>query len=105
MQALHAEDKVISILAQRLELEFEEIEPTSKLIEDLGADDLDLAEIIMLVEEEFEIVISDEEVGLVKTVQDIVDLIEQATFAPEPNHGPTAETVETELHDPLHRCC
>ena len=53
----------------------EEIKATSSFIEDLGADSLDIVELVMAMEEEFEVEIPDEEAENIKTVQDAVNYI------------------------------
>lgn len=65
-------EKVKEILAKQLEISVDEINPTSSLTEDLGADSLDVVEIVMALEDEFEVEISDEETAKIKTVDDIV---------------------------------
>ncbi|ERJ12999.1 acyl carrier protein [Haloplasma contractile] len=70
-------DKVKQIIAEELSIEAEDIKLESKLQEDLGADSLDAVEIIMAIEEEFDIEIDDNEVVKIKTVKNIVDYIEQ----------------------------
>ena len=69
-------EKVIEILAEELDLDTEEIKAESSLQEDLGADSLDVVEIVMALEDEFDIEIPDEETGSIKRVQDIVNYIE-----------------------------
>jgi len=53
------------------------IKPDSKLIDDLGADSLDLCEVIFILEEKFDIEISDEETEIILTVGDVVKTIEE----------------------------
>ncbi len=69
------ERKVKSTIADRLGVPEAEIQPTSALVEDLGADSLDLVELVMAMEEEFEVEIPDDEVEKLKTVQDAVSYI------------------------------
>jgi acyl carrier protein len=69
------EQKVKSITADQLGVGEEEIKPTSSFIEDLGADSLDIVELVMAMEEEFEVEIPDEEAENIKTVQDAVNYI------------------------------
>ncbi len=64
------EQKVKNIIADQLGVGEEEIKPTSSFIEDLGADSLDIVELVMAMEEEFEVEIPDEEAENIKTVQD-----------------------------------
>lgn len=68
-------DKVIEMLASQLNIAKEKVEMNSKLIEDLGADSLDMVEMLMLVEEEFGMTIPDEDAMNFKTVEDIVNYI------------------------------
>ena len=69
------EQKVKNIIADQLGVGEEEIKPTSSVIEDLGADSLDIVELVMAMEEEFEVEIPDEEAENIKTVQDAVNYI------------------------------
>ena len=67
------------LVAEQLGVDNEKITPESSFIEDLGADSLDLVELIMALEEEFDIEIPDEIAANLKTVQDAMDYIEKAT--------------------------
>ncbi len=67
--------KVKGTIADRLGVADSEIQPTSALVEDLGADSLDLVELVMAIEEEFEVEIPDDEVQKLRTVQDAVDYV------------------------------
>ena len=69
------EQKVKNIIADQLGVGEEEIKPTASFIEDLGADSLDIVELVMAMEEEFEVEIPDEEAENIKTVQDAVNYI------------------------------
>jgi acyl carrier protein len=69
------EAKVKSIIADQLGVGEDEIKPESSFIEDLGADSLDIVELVMAMEEEFEVEIPDEEAENIKTVQDAVNYI------------------------------
>ena len=69
-------EKVKEILAKQLEISVDEINPSSSLTEDLGADSLDVVEIVMALEDEFDVEISDEETAKIKTVDDIVKHID-----------------------------
>ena len=70
-------EKVVEMLASQLNLEKAKLVPNARLIEDLGADSLDMVEMLMLVEEEFGISIPDEDAMNLKTVEDIVKYIEE----------------------------
>ena len=68
-------DKVKKIIAEKLSVDLEEVVPEAAFVEDLGADSLDLVELIMSMEEEFEIDISDEDAEKLVKVQDAIDYI------------------------------
>lgn len=70
-------DKVKKLIAEQLNVDENKIQEDSKLIEDLGADSLDVVEMLMTLEDEFGLSISDEEAVTLKTIKDIVDYIEQ----------------------------
>jgi len=67
--------KVKSIIADQLGVGEDEIKPESSFIEDLGADSLDIVELVMAMEEEFEVEIPDEEAENIKTVGDAINYI------------------------------
>ena len=69
-------EKVRSILCDQLDLDEESVTESSVLTDDLGADSLDLVDLIMTLEEEFDVEISDEDAESVKTVGDVVKYIE-----------------------------
>ena len=75
MTAGNVEQKVKGIIAEQLGVSEEEIKATSSFIEDLGADSLDIVELVMAMEEEFEVEIPDEEAENIKTVQDAVNYV------------------------------
>lgn len=69
------EAKVRSALSDMLGLSSDEIKPESQVMSDLGADSLDVVEIVMAFEEEFDIEVNDDEFNEGTTVEGIVDLI------------------------------
>ena len=71
-------EKLQKIIAEVLNLSEEEIRPDSTFVDDLGADSLDVFQIIMGIEEEFDIEIDNEEAEKITTVQDAVDQINKA---------------------------
>ena len=71
-------EKLQKIIAEVLNLSEEEIRPDSTFVDDLGADSLDVFQIIMGIEEEFDIEIDKEEAEKITTVQDAVDQIKKA---------------------------
>jgi acyl carrier protein len=70
-------EKVIDIIADKLGIEKETITPEAHVIDDLGADSLDVVELIMALEETFDIEIPDEDAEKIRTVQDIFDYIDK----------------------------
>lgn len=71
-------EKLQKIIAEVLNLSEDEIRPDSTFVDDLGADSLDVFQIIMGIEEEFDIEIDNEEAEKITTVQDAVDQIKKA---------------------------
>ena len=69
------EAKVKSIIAEQLGVGEDEIKAESAFIEDLGADSLDIVELVMAMEEEFEVEIPDEEAENIKTVGDAINYV------------------------------
>ena len=72
-------DKVRKLLAEQLNIAPDKVDLKSRVIEDLGADSLDVVEMLMVLEDEFNITVSDEESLELKTVGDIVNLIDSKT--------------------------
>ena len=70
-------DKVIKIIADKLSVDVEEIVPEASFVDDLGADSLDIVELIMSMEEEFDIDISDEDAEKLIKVKDVFDYINE----------------------------
>jgi acyl carrier protein len=70
-------NRITVILAEQLALDKEVIKPESRIIDDLGADSLDVVEIVMEIEDEFDIRIEDEAAEKVKTVSELVELIDE----------------------------
>jgi acyl carrier protein len=69
--------KVKSIIVEQLGVAEDEIKPESAFIEDLGADSLDIVELVMAMEEEFEVEIPDDDAENIKTVQDAINYINE----------------------------
>ncbi len=69
-------DKVKEIIVDQLDVDEDKVTMDASIIDDLGADSLDIVDMIMTLEEEFDVKISDDEVENVKTVGDIVKIIE-----------------------------
>ena len=70
-------DKIKEIMVDTLACDENKITPEASIADDLSIDSLDAVEIVMALEEEFGIKIPDEELGKLKTVQDIVDTVEK----------------------------
>ena len=70
-------DKVRDITVEQLSVDADEVKMESAFIDDLGADSLDIVELIMAFEEEFNIEIPDEAAEKIKNVQDVVTYIDQ----------------------------
>ena len=71
-------DKVKDLVSKQLSVHEKQVTAEASFIEDLGADSLDTVELIMSLEEKFNIEISDEDAEKIKTVQDVVDYILKA---------------------------
>jgi len=72
---MSVEQRVREIVAEQLERDVNEVTNASSLIDDLGADSLDVVELVMKMEEEFGIEIPDEEAEKIKTVNDVIQYI------------------------------
>jgi acyl carrier protein len=70
---MSAEDKVIDIITEQLSVDKDKVVSSASFVDDLGADSLDLVELIMAMEEAFDIEIPDEVAEKIATVQDAVD--------------------------------
>ena len=71
------EEKIIELIADKLCKKKEQITLNSRLVEDLGADSLDVVELIMAFEDEFGVSLPEEDVANMKTISDIVEYIEK----------------------------
>jgi acyl carrier protein len=71
------EEKIKKIIAEKLSVEPDEVVPEASFVDDLGADSLDLVELIMAMEEAFDIEITDEEAEKLQTVQDSTNYIKK----------------------------
>jgi acyl carrier protein len=75
------EEKVKEIICEQLNVSAEDVVPEASFVDDLGADSLDQVELIMAMEEEFDISIPDEDAEKIATVKDAIEYIEKATGA------------------------
>jgi acyl carrier protein len=71
--------KLKDIIVEQLGVDAEEISPKTSFVEDLGADSLDIVELVMAMEEEFDIEIPDEDAEGIATVEDAIDYVENKT--------------------------
>lgn len=68
-------EKVKEIIVDQLGVSIDEVKPEAKFVDDLGADSLDLTELIMAMEEEFNVEIADEDAQKIVKVQDAIDYV------------------------------
>ena len=69
------EEKVKNIIVEQLGVDIESVTPEASFIDDLGADSLDIVELVMTMEEEFDLEIPDEDAEKIKTVNDVINYI------------------------------
>ena len=69
------QDKMIDIIVEQLSVDRDKVVPEASFVDDLGADSLDLVELIMAMEEEFDVEIPDEEAEKITTVQNAIDYV------------------------------
>lgn len=74
---MSVENKVKEIVAEQLNVELSELEAGKSFLNDLGADSLDIVELVMAMEEEFEVEIPDEDAEKIQTVGDAIKYIEE----------------------------
>ena len=70
-------DKIKNLIAEQLYIDASEINEESKFVDDLGADSLDIVQMLIAMEKEFGVSFEDEEITEIKTVRDAVSLIEK----------------------------
>jgi acyl carrier protein len=81
------EERVIEIVCENLGVNKEQVTRNTSFTEDVGADSLDIVELVMELEEEFEITIPDDQAEKIKTVGEAIDYIERETAAKEKEKG------------------
>jgi acyl carrier protein len=74
-------DKIVEIIANQLGIDHGDVTPEASVVDDLGADSLDVVELVMALEEEFNLEIPDEEAEKIKSVNDIFSHMENALQA------------------------
>lgn len=78
MDVAAMKDKIVEIIASQLGIDHGDITPEASVVDDLGADSLDVVELVMALEEEFNLEIPDEEAEKIKNVHDIFSHMENA---------------------------
>ncbi len=74
---MSVESKMVDIIASQLSVPKEKVVPEASFVDDLGADSLDLVELVMAMEEEYGVEIADEESEKMQTVQDAINYIKE----------------------------
>lgn len=69
-------ERIKSIIVEQLGVSLEEVTPDASFIEDLGADSLDIVELIMALEEEYDMEIPDEDAEKIQSVQDVINYVQ-----------------------------
>jgi acyl carrier protein len=72
------EERIKRIICEQLDVEEKDVVPPASFVDDLGADSLDQVELIMAMEEEFDVSISDEDAEKISTVQDAINYVKKA---------------------------
>lgn len=76
---MSVEEKLIDIIAEQLSVDKDKVVPQASFVDDLGADSLDLVELIMAMEEAYDIEIADEVAEKIVTVQDAINHVKSVT--------------------------
>lgn len=74
---MSVESKMVDIIVEQLSVDKEKVVSGASFVDDLGADSLDLVELIMAMEEEFDVEIPDEEAEKITTVQDAINFVDK----------------------------
>ena len=77
------EDKIREIIVEQLGVTAEEVVPEASFIDDLGADSLDIVELVMAIEEEFGLEIPDEDAERMQSIADAINYVEERTAGRE----------------------
>ncbi len=77
MSVENVQERVKNIIMEKLGVDADEVKPEAQFVNDLGADSLDTVEIVMALEEEFDIEIPDEKAEKIKTVGEVISYIEE----------------------------
>ncbi|HFC46390.1 MAG TPA: acyl carrier protein [Dissulfuribacter thermophilus] len=74
---MSVEEKMVEIIAKQLSVDKSKVVPEASFVDDLGADSLDLVELVMAMEEEFGMEIADEDAEKLQTVQDAINYVKE----------------------------
>ena len=77
MSVENVQERVKNIIVEQLGVEADQVKPEAQFVNDLGADSLDTVELLMALEEEFDVEIPDEKAEKIKTVGEAIEYIEQ----------------------------
>ena len=69
-------EELKELISEQLGVDLDRIDDDTNIIEDLGADSLDVAELLMTLEDQYNVIVPDEEITKLKTVRDVADYIE-----------------------------
>ena len=72
------QEKIVKIICEQLDVPEEDVTPSAAFVDDLGADSLDQVELIMAMEEEFDVSIPDDDAEKIATVQNAIDYVKNA---------------------------
>ncbi|MFZ3116663.1 MAG: acyl carrier protein [Syntrophales bacterium] len=78
---MNIEEEIVAVIVEQLDVTREQCIPAASFINDLGADSLDLMELIMKMEERFGVSISDEELQNIRTIKNVIDFIKRTVAA------------------------
>lgn len=78
---MSVEAKIKELIVEQLGVSAEEVVPEANFIDDLGADSLDIVELVMAIEEEFTVEIPDEDAERIQTIGDAISYVEERTGA------------------------
>ncbi len=81
MSAMSEESKIIDIIANQLGVDRDMVTAQANIVDDLGADSLDVVELVMALEEAFDMEIPDEDAEKIRTVQDVFDYLSKSKAA------------------------
>lgn len=70
-------DKLLQLIAEQFHVEESELKAETNFVEDLNADSIELVELVMSIEDEFDVQIEDEVLSRMKTVGDVLDYVEE----------------------------